>query len=45
MLGAVVIAVVWADGADVGQKIGTVKILKWTLEGGGSVGSACQTVN
>lgn len=45
MLGAVVIAAIWADGADVGQKIGTVKIPKWTLEGGGSVGLACQTIN
>lgn len=45
VLGGVVIAAIWADGADVGQKIGTVKIPKRTLEGGGSVGSARQAIN
>lgn len=45
MLEAVVIAAIWADGADVGQKIGTIKIPKWTVEDGGSEGSACQAIN
>lgn len=45
MLGAVVITAIWADGADAGQKIGTRKIPKRTLEGGGSEGSDCQTLN
>lgn len=45
MLGAVVITAIWADGAYVGQEIGAVKIPKQALKGGGSVGSAYQTIN